>query len=93
MILTGVYGSYGHAWAKENGIPFTPVAIITANARTVQVSVVYRRSIDCLGYIISNPDDGNGIDPLQYSFFETVGHQCLECIAYHIQGRSPPAFA
>ena len=93
VILTGAYGSFAHAWARENCIPFAPAAVITANARTVRVSVVYRRSKDCLGHIIANPDDGNGIGPSQYCFFETVGHQCLEGIAYHIQGRSPPAFA
>ena len=91
VVLTGTSNSYARTWANENGFPFVPIAVITANNQTTQITVTYRQSDDLFRLNQVDSCDEDEKSPTEYAVGEFKCIWCIEGIAYHILGRSPPA--
>ena len=94
LTLTGAPGSYARAWARENGVPFAPLMVISASAQTVQfVTVSVRRSETLQAGEVLGDSEKDRQNPTGQTVGEIRDHRCHEGVAYHIQGRSPPTHA
>lgn len=94
VTLTGAPGGYTRTWAKENGIPFAPIASFTANSRTVQFGNISQRNSETLQTGLPADYEGkDGNSPTRQTVGVIKDKRCQEGIAYHIQGRAPPACA
>ncbi len=91
--ISGAPNSYARAWARENGIPFAPVAVLNAGTGTVQITASQDNQQE------QNAADVNGFAawtqkcPQWRSASEIKAAQYDACIANHISGRAPPALA
>ena len=86
--ITAPAKSYARTWAKDHGIPFSPIIIFCASTQTTATSVMF---IDRSKEIIE-PDSSSDCKPdNQWRRIEEVNiTQTEELIANHVQGRSPP---
>lgn len=92
LTLTGAPGSYARAWARENGVPFAPLMVISASVQTVQsVTVSVRRSEIFQASEVPGDSEKDRQNPTGQTVGEIRDHRYHEGVAYHIQGRSPPA--
>ena len=89
VMITGAPGSYARTWARENGVPFAPVTYITANGQTVQTGSY--QEFELIGFSIESADEGNQNATAGKTVREFSDERYEEGIAYHIQGRAPPA--
>ncbi len=90
VIITAAPGSYARNWAQENGVPFAPITVMTANSQAVSAALSSFHSSEI---IIAENDDiekekrtARAVDEINNNLYE-------ESIAYHIQGRAPPFHA
>ena len=90
VMITGVPGSYARTWARENGVPFAPVTYITANGQTVQTGSY--QEFESIGFSMESADEGDQNATAGKTVREISDERYEEGIAYHIQGRAPPAF-
>ena len=94
VTLTGTPKGYTRTWAKENGLPFIPVATVTANIRTVQsASITARRSESLEGNLPIFHEETDEHKPAKQIIGDIKDNRCQEGVAYHIQGRAPPGYA
>ena len=94
VTLTSAPGGYTRTWAKENGIPFTPIATFTANTQTVQFGNISQRQCETLQTGLPADYEGReGNNQTRQTVGEIKDNRCQEGVAYHIQGRAPPAHA
>ena len=93
VTLTGTPKGYTRKWAKENGLPFIPVATVTANIRTVQsASITARRSESLEGNLPIFHEETDEHKPAKQIIGDIKDNRCQEGVAYHIQGRAPPVY-
>ena len=93
VMITGTPGSYARTYARENGLPFSPVTVVYAGTGSVQVSEaesVHRTRIDT---DTNDAAEGNDAAPQWRPAEESKTEQYDQCIAHSIVGRAPPAFA
>lgn len=92
VTITSVPDGFARTWAKENGIPFIPVAIFRASDTTVQ-SGELPNAKDRNQRIIKDEQKERNIQPKPTD--RMAGDLCVlryeGITAFHIQGRSPPA--
>ena len=94
VTLTGMPGGYTRTWAKENGIPFTPITAITATSQTNQfVSISAHRTERPEAGTITGNEEKTENNPTGHTAREIKDPRYEEGIAYHILGRAPPACA
>ena len=91
VILTGIPGSYSRAWARENGIPFHPIAGLYGFNTTVHVTGLSDGKAELQKLI---PDEESTEEQKQRPTGRLTGDlnadRFEELTAFHIQGRSPP---
>ena len=93
VTLTGAPRGYTRTWAKENGIPFAPIATFTANTRTVQsISLSMHRFNPIQTGLSTDNEAKDGKDQTRKTIGEIKDNRCQEGVAYHLQGRAPPAW-
>ena len=92
VTITGAPGSYARTWAKENGIPFAPVTVMTADSGPVQISAdnSYRQDF------IHTDEEASSEKTQNDSwrpFTEIQSERYDEWFTNQISGRAPPACA
>lgn len=92
VTITGAPGSYARTWARENGIPFAPVATVYANAGGAQVSASLsgrRTDVDLNQDAVDETGENHSWRPVG----EIKAEQAEQFIDNQILGRAPPACA
>lgn len=91
VTITSAPKSYAKAWAQENRIPFNPIVSFYAYEDPIQIPVLSADSTR-LQKIILNDEIIKTEDekPTGRMTGELHTQTYEECIAFHIQGRSPP---
>ena len=93
VVLTGTPGGYARAWSRENGIPFLPTTVLSADNPNAQVTAIGRFAEKLFGLSATDSGSINGYDSTERVIGAVVDNRCLDGIAYHILGRSPPVRA
>ena len=93
VVLTGTPGGYARAWSRENGIPFLPTTVLSADNPNAQVTAIGRFAEKLFGLSATDSGSINGYDSTERVIGAVVDNRCLDGIAYHILGRSPPVHA
>jgi len=93
VTITASPGSYARTWAKENGVPFNSITVLYAGSgHLLQISSTLAESDPI--EIISNTDNVKTGSGMRWrAAGEIAASKYEECIANHVQGRSPPACA
>ena len=93
VTVTGTPNSYARTWARENGIPFTPITVVYAGTGTLQVSAGASSKQEqtdtetiCLTDRMKDHLQWRSLDEIMTDRYDV-------CIAHHISGRAPPACA
>lgn len=91
VTITGTPDSYARTWAKNNGIPFIPTAVFTAQNTNLQIIRlnVMRTEPDRL-FSDKRIDNGKHTTRKRKTDKEIKTVKYKECFANTIQGRSPP---
>lgn len=92
VTITGVPGSYARTWAKENGIPFAPVTVMTAGGRAVQISADNSHRQDFV-HTDKEASSGKAQNDSWRPFTEIQSERYDAWFTNHISGRAPPACA
>lgn len=91
VTITAYADSYARTWARNNGLPFAPIAALTASGGTPQVTG--------LNLNRTTQDQINSDETIQTPRYseqngraegELKAAKHEECFAYSVQGRAPP---
>ena len=92
LTITGASGSYARTWARENGIPFSPITVMYADAGAQPAGSVFLRDTESSNAIFD--DDvltSQGDRPTRRHHDELNASKYQGYVAFHILGRAPPA--
>ncbi len=92
VTITGAPGSYARTWARENGIPFTPLLVMYAGADGLQLSanfITQNNSIDLNSRITGKNQNNQQWRPVE----EIKAEHTKKFKTNHVLGRAPPAKA
>ena len=93
ITLTGTPGSYAKAWARENGVPFAPVAVMCAGTGILQNSAGLEDSYNPIGLETTGSAERMQQHP-QWRPFDETQSECRDVwFINQISGRAPPACA
>ncbi len=91
VAITGTSKGYARTWAKENGIPFIPVASFYAFNTSIQITGLSTNRTEQQKLIIDGETKKNNTPkPTGRMAGELKADRYEKLTAYHIQGRSPP---
>ena len=90
VTITGAPNSYARAWARENGIPFAPVAVMYAGTGSVQLTISQDERKEQADAAVLASDDRALRHPQYKPFSEIQSERYDACVAHHISGRAPP---
>ena len=90
VMISGVPGSYAKTWARENGIPFSPVTMICAGVQNVSGHLQLRDTdIETM-----EDNSGEGMETYPARRCGEIKAEFYEKqISHQVQGRSPPSCA
>ena len=91
VTIAAALGSYARSWAQENGVPFAPIMVMTADSQAVVSAAL--PSFRSSEIIIAEDDNIEEEKPAARAVDEINNNLYEESIAYHIQGRAPPFHA
>lgn len=90
VTLSGKPGSHSRTWAGENGIPPVQTAVCFVENQAVSASIS-RRPVESTGADVDDNNPTKAKKPIVRSADEIQNRVYQNSVAYHIQGRSPPA--
>ena len=86
--ITAPGNSYAQTWAKEHGVPFSPIIMFCASTQLSTTSIML---IDGYREIIERNSSSDKKPGKQWYIIEEINiTRAEELIANHVQGRSPP---
>ena len=92
LTITGASGSYAKTWARENGIPFSPVTVMYAVAGAQPAGAVFLRNTESSKAILDDDVPAGQDDrPTGRHHDELNASKYQGFVAFHILGRAPPA--
>ena len=87
-VISAPMNSFARTWARANGIPFAPVATMTASSGTVQWS---RTTNNRPNPVLQNDDSTEKHEiPTARAAGDIKTDTYKEGFAWHVQGRAPP---
>ena len=93
VTITASPGSYARTWARENGVPFRSITVLyagTGHLYQIGSALAESNPIE----IIRESDSAKADSGMQWrAAGEIAASKYEECIANHVQGRSPPVCA
>lgn len=93
VTITASPGSYARTWAKENGVPFHSITVLYAGTgHLLQIGSALDKS-DSIEIITDSVRKKTDFGMQWRAVGEIAASKYKECIANHVQGRSPPAGA
>lgn len=87
-IITAPGNSYARTWAKEHGLPFSPIVMICASVQGPSIQILTsNRSTE----VMDGQTESDNKPESQWRKIEEINViRTEELIANHVQGRSPP---
>ena len=90
VTITASPGSYARTWAKENGVPFHSIIVLYAGTgHLLQIGSALDK-FDSIEIITDSVRKKTDLGTQWRAVGEIAASKYKECIANHVQGRSPP---
>lgn len=91
LTITGAPKGYANTFAKENGIPFNPIASFYAYSKTIQITVLTNNKTELQRVLlIEETTEQQTMNPTGRMAGELNASRYESYTAFYIQGRSPP---
>ncbi len=89
-VLTGAPSGFARAYAQENGLPFVQGVAVAADASATHAPGDVGHPDRGPSVLLTATDAGLDSTPKWRPVREILSEQYHQCIAHHVQGRSPP---